>query len=60
MDCHSWIPGRGLDKKNKKKKLPFKIINSAGINVIIYPDGGCHPATAEEVLMWRILQGEAV
>ena len=35
--------------------LGFTIENRAGIDVLVWKDGGCQPATSAEVAMWKAL-----
>lgn len=35
--------------------LGFTIENRAGIDVLVWKDGGCQPATSAEVAMWKTL-----
>ena len=35
--------------------LGFTIENRAGIDVLVWKDGGCQPATSAEVAMWKSL-----
>ena len=35
--------------------LGFTIENRAGIDVLVWKDGGCRPATSAEVAMWKAL-----
>jgi len=37
-------------------EVPFTIENRGGINILVYKDGGCRPASAEENLMYEILK----
>ena len=39
----------------KTVNLGFTIENRAGIDVLVWKDGGCQPATSAEVAMWKSL-----
>lgn len=35
--------------------MNFKLEDRSGTWVVVYPEGSCHPATAEEVELWSVL-----
>ena len=39
----------------KTVNLGFTIENRAGIDVLVWKDGGCQPATSAEIAMWKAL-----
>ena len=43
------------DDRTMAVTLGFAIENRAGIDVLVWKDGGCRPATSAEVAMWKAL-----
>ena len=43
------------DDRTMAVTLGFTIENRAGIDVLVWKDGGCRPATSAEVAMWKAL-----
>ena len=39
----------------KTENLGFTIENRAGIDVLVWKEGGCRPATSAEIAMWKAL-----
>lgn len=39
----------------KTANLGFTIENRAGIDVLVWKEGGCRPATSAEIAMWQAL-----
>lgn len=39
----------------KTENLSFTIENRAGIDVLVWKEGGCRPATSAEIAMWKAL-----
>ena len=56
--CEGYEPS-AIEVWNRRTPQPvnlgFTIENRAGIDVLVWKDGGCQPATSAEVAMWKSL-----